>query len=223
VSPHDIYPALIPVPNENFSFGSGELQLAEGAPPELGRACRPNMPTDMPRPGMAGSEVFLSLPDMEQEFPPQLDVFFRAVAGPGLKERARKAFEHGFQTRTDFELRFSRSILESSPKQRPHPREQRRREGESGEHGERRASVRLRGERAGSDGDKSSRTVPMSASALIGNGSTGRGVDVIADVGNSAVAARGGSTDRTFCPQSILHPSHRRRAKCPNNSDSYAH
>ncbi|MFD0585887.1 tautomerase family protein [Dactylosporangium darangshiense] len=32
VSPHDIFIALIPVPNENFSFGRGELQLADGAP-----------------------------------------------------------------------------------------------------------------------------------------------------------------------------------------------
>jgi phenylpyruvate tautomerase PptA (4-oxalocrotonate tautomerase family) len=32
VSPDDIFIALIPVPNENFSFGRGELQLAEGAP-----------------------------------------------------------------------------------------------------------------------------------------------------------------------------------------------
>ena len=32
VSPDDIFIALIPVPNENFSFGKGELQLAEGAP-----------------------------------------------------------------------------------------------------------------------------------------------------------------------------------------------
>jgi phenylpyruvate tautomerase PptA (4-oxalocrotonate tautomerase family) len=32
VSPDDIFVALIPVPNENFSFGRGELQLAEGAP-----------------------------------------------------------------------------------------------------------------------------------------------------------------------------------------------
>lgn len=32
VSPDDIFLALIPTPNENFSFGRGELQLAEGAP-----------------------------------------------------------------------------------------------------------------------------------------------------------------------------------------------
>ncbi|MDR6711076.1 phenylpyruvate tautomerase PptA (4-oxalocrotonate tautomerase family) [Pseudomonas hunanensis] len=30
VSPDDIFISLIPVPNENFSFGRGELQLAEG-------------------------------------------------------------------------------------------------------------------------------------------------------------------------------------------------
>ncbi|MER5908372.1 MULTISPECIES: tautomerase family protein [Streptomyces] len=32
VSPDDIFIALIPVPNESFSFGRGELQLAEGTP-----------------------------------------------------------------------------------------------------------------------------------------------------------------------------------------------
>src|ERR1700683_64168 len=32
VVPDDIFVVLIPVPNENFSFGRGELQLAEGAP-----------------------------------------------------------------------------------------------------------------------------------------------------------------------------------------------
>jgi phenylpyruvate tautomerase PptA (4-oxalocrotonate tautomerase family) len=32
VSPDDIFIALIPVPNENFSFGRGELQLADSAP-----------------------------------------------------------------------------------------------------------------------------------------------------------------------------------------------
>jgi phenylpyruvate tautomerase PptA (4-oxalocrotonate tautomerase family) len=32
VSPDDIFVALVPVPNENFSFGRGELQLAEEAP-----------------------------------------------------------------------------------------------------------------------------------------------------------------------------------------------
>ncbi|MFD9001504.1 tautomerase family protein [Streptomyces sp. NPDC059582] len=32
VSPDDVFIALIPVPNESFSFGRGELQLADGAP-----------------------------------------------------------------------------------------------------------------------------------------------------------------------------------------------
>ncbi|MET8413406.1 tautomerase family protein [Streptomyces sp. NPDC005195] len=32
ISPDDVFIALIPVPNESFSFGRGELQLAEGAP-----------------------------------------------------------------------------------------------------------------------------------------------------------------------------------------------
>lgn len=33
VSPDDIFIALVPVPNENFSFGRGELQLAGETPP----------------------------------------------------------------------------------------------------------------------------------------------------------------------------------------------
>lgn len=32
ISPDDIFISLIPVSNENFSFGRGELQLAEDAP-----------------------------------------------------------------------------------------------------------------------------------------------------------------------------------------------
>jgi phenylpyruvate tautomerase PptA (4-oxalocrotonate tautomerase family) len=32
VSPDDIFITLVPVPNDGFSFGRGELQLAEGAP-----------------------------------------------------------------------------------------------------------------------------------------------------------------------------------------------
>ncbi|GGB11581.1 hypothetical protein GCM10011491_44340 [Brucella endophytica] len=32
ISPDDIFVTLIPIPNENFSFGRGELQLADAAP-----------------------------------------------------------------------------------------------------------------------------------------------------------------------------------------------
>ncbi|MEU4091516.1 tautomerase family protein [Streptomyces sp. NPDC026673] len=32
LSPDDVFIALIPVPNENFSFGRGEIQLADGPP-----------------------------------------------------------------------------------------------------------------------------------------------------------------------------------------------
>ncbi|MGW3248013.1 tautomerase family protein [Streptomyces sp. NPDC001070] len=32
ISPDDIFIAMIPAPNENFSFGRGELQLADDAP-----------------------------------------------------------------------------------------------------------------------------------------------------------------------------------------------
>jgi phenylpyruvate tautomerase PptA (4-oxalocrotonate tautomerase family) len=32
ISPDDIFITLVPVPNDGFSFGRGELQLAEGSP-----------------------------------------------------------------------------------------------------------------------------------------------------------------------------------------------
>jgi phenylpyruvate tautomerase PptA (4-oxalocrotonate tautomerase family) len=32
ISPDDVFIALVPVPNENFSFGRGVAQLAEGSP-----------------------------------------------------------------------------------------------------------------------------------------------------------------------------------------------
>ncbi len=32
ISPDDVFVTLIPIPNENFSFGRGELQLADAAP-----------------------------------------------------------------------------------------------------------------------------------------------------------------------------------------------
>ncbi|MFF3256683.1 tautomerase family protein [Actinacidiphila glaucinigra] len=32
ISPDDVFIALVPVPNENFSFGRGEIQLADGPP-----------------------------------------------------------------------------------------------------------------------------------------------------------------------------------------------
>jgi enoyl-CoA hydratase/carnithine racemase len=53
----------------------------------------------------------VSLPDKE-EFPPQLDAFMRAAAGPALQARARKAFELGFQARSDVELRLAEYIGE---------------------------------------------------------------------------------------------------------------
>jgi enoyl-CoA hydratase/carnithine racemase len=64
----------------------------------------------------------VSLPDMEQEFPPQLDAFMRAAAGPGLQARARKAFEHGFQTRSDVELRLAEYIGELTEAEASSPR-----------------------------------------------------------------------------------------------------
>jgi hypothetical protein len=53
----------------------------------------------------------VSPPDKE-ESPPQLDAFMRAAAGPGLQARARKAFDHGFQARSDVELRLAEYIGE---------------------------------------------------------------------------------------------------------------
>jgi len=46
----------------------------------------------------------VSLP-ADEEFPPQMDAFWRAVARPALQARAKKAFELGLQQRTDIELR----------------------------------------------------------------------------------------------------------------------
>jgi hypothetical protein len=70
----------------------------------------------------------VSLPDKE-EFPPQLDAFMRAAAGPGLQARARKAVDQGFQARSDVELRLAEFIGEV-PEAESLPGEQSRREGE---------------------------------------------------------------------------------------------
>ena len=53
----------------------------------------------------------MSLPD-NGEIPPQLDAFMRAAGGPGLEARARKAFDQGFQARSDVELRLAEYIGE---------------------------------------------------------------------------------------------------------------
>ncbi len=70
----------------------------------------------------------VSLPDKE-EFPPQLDAFMRAAAGPGLQARARKAFDHGFQARSDVEFRLAEYIGKVTEAESL-PGEQSRREGE---------------------------------------------------------------------------------------------
>jgi enoyl-CoA hydratase/carnithine racemase len=44
-----------------------------------------------------------SLP-ADEGFPPQMDAFWRAVAGPALQARAGRAFEDGLQQRSDVEL-----------------------------------------------------------------------------------------------------------------------
>src|SRR5713226_959335 len=51
----------------------------------------------------------VSLP-ADEEFPPQMDAFWRAVARPALQARAKKAFELGLQKRTDIELRLGEYV-----------------------------------------------------------------------------------------------------------------
>jgi hypothetical protein len=53
----------------------------------------------------------------------------RAAAGPGLEGRVRKAFDQGFQARSDVELRLAEYIGEVT-EAGPLPGEQIRREGE---------------------------------------------------------------------------------------------
>jgi hypothetical protein len=53
----------------------------------------------------------------------------RAAGGPGLEVRARKAFEQGFQARSDVELRLAEYIGEVT-EAGPLPGEQSRHEGE---------------------------------------------------------------------------------------------
>ena len=50
-----------------------------------------------------------SLP-ADEEFPPQMDAFWRAVASPALQARAKKAFDLGLQQRTDIELRLGEYV-----------------------------------------------------------------------------------------------------------------
>jgi len=51
----------------------------------------------------------VSLP-ADEEFPPQMDAFWRAVARPALQARAKRAFELGLQQRTDIELRLGEYV-----------------------------------------------------------------------------------------------------------------
>ena len=53
----------------------------------------------------------------------------RAAAGSGLLARARKAFDHGFQARSDVELRLAEYIGEVTEAEPP-PGEQSRRKGD---------------------------------------------------------------------------------------------
>ena len=51
----------------------------------------------------------VSLP-ADEEFPPQMDAFWEAVARPALQARAAKAFEEGLQQRSDLELRLGEYV-----------------------------------------------------------------------------------------------------------------
>jgi enoyl-CoA hydratase/carnithine racemase len=51
----------------------------------------------------------VSLP-ADEEFPPQMDAFWEAVARPALQARASKAFEDGLQQRADVELRLGEYV-----------------------------------------------------------------------------------------------------------------
>jgi len=51
----------------------------------------------------------VSLP-ADEEFPPQLDAFWRAAARPAFQGRHSKAFEDGFQQRSDVELRLGEYV-----------------------------------------------------------------------------------------------------------------
>jgi enoyl-CoA hydratase/carnithine racemase len=46
----------------------------------------------------------------DEEFPPQMDAFWRAAARPALQSRANKAFDLGLQQRTEFELRLGEYV-----------------------------------------------------------------------------------------------------------------
>jgi len=51
----------------------------------------------------------VSLP-ADEEFPPQMDAFWQAVARPALQARASKAFELGLQQRSDLERRLGEYV-----------------------------------------------------------------------------------------------------------------
>jgi len=51
----------------------------------------------------------VSLP-ADEEFPPQMDAFWEAVARPALQARASKAFDDGLQQRSDVELRLGKYV-----------------------------------------------------------------------------------------------------------------
>jgi enoyl-CoA hydratase/carnithine racemase len=64
------------------------------------------------RPALADIKHFvnqISLP-ADDEFPPQMDAFWRAVARPVPQARASKAFDDGLQQRSDVELRLGKYV-----------------------------------------------------------------------------------------------------------------
>ena len=60
----------------------------------------------------------VSLP-ADEEFPPQMDAFWQAVARPALQARVRKAFELGLQQRSDFERRLGEYVGQFSDLELP--------------------------------------------------------------------------------------------------------
>lgn len=69
------------------------------------------------------SSTKFSLPAVE-EFQPQIDAFWQAAARPGFQARHSKAFEDGYQQRSDVELRLGEYVgqiakTELLPEKRP--------------------------------------------------------------------------------------------------------
>jgi enoyl-CoA hydratase/carnithine racemase len=68
----------------------------------------------------------VSLP-ADEEFPPQMDAFWEAVARPALQTRASKAFADGLQQRSDVELHLGEYVGQFAETARPLRAEEQRR------------------------------------------------------------------------------------------------